>query len=136
MCAAGMGRLTAELITEGSCSWDTSAIDIKRFSKEHNNKLFLRDRVKQVLSFHYALDYPDLQATASRPLKTSPLYDVLTQCGGQWGDAGGWERPKWFADDGKSELFLRRFGIQSLLGKVPIFLLRHRIQREVSFLGD
>lgn len=102
--AAGMGRLTAELITEGSCSWDTSSIDVKRFSKEHNNKLFLRERARQTLSFHYAMDYPDMQATASRPLKTSPLYDVLMQYGAQWGDVGGWERPKWFTTDGKSEL--------------------------------
>lgn len=102
--AAGMGRLTAELITEGSCSWDTSSIDVKRFSKEHNNKLFLRERARQTLSFHYEMDYPDMQATASRPLKTSPLYDVLMQYGAQWGDVGGWERPKWFTTDGKSEL--------------------------------
>ena len=73
-----MGRLTAELVTEGSCSWDTTAIDIKRLTKEQNNKLFLRDRVKRILGQYYKVPYPNAQISAARPLKASPLYDILT----------------------------------------------------------
>jgi len=96
MSAPGMGRLTAELVTEGSCSWDTTAIDIKRFTKEQNNKLFLRDRVKRILGQYYKVPYPDAQISAARPLKASPLYDILTINGADWGEIGGWERVRWF----------------------------------------
>ena len=96
MNAPGMGRLTAELVTEGSCSWDTTAIDIKRLTKEQNNKLFLRDRVRGVLGQHYKIAYPDTQISAARPLKVSPLYDVLSIKGADWGETGGWERARWF----------------------------------------
>lgn len=94
--APGMGRLTAELVINGQCSWDTSVMDVKRLPREQNNKFFLRDRVKQVLGQNYAMNYPDLQNTAGRPLKTSPLYDVLSVDGAEWGEVGGWERVNWF----------------------------------------
>ena len=96
MGAPGMGRLTAELVTEGSCSWDTTAIDIKRLTKEQNNKLFLRDRVRGVLGQQYKIAYPDAQISDARPLKASPLYDILTMNGADWGEIGGWERARWF----------------------------------------
>ena len=103
MNAPAMGKLTAELVTEGSCSWDVSVIDIKRLTKEQNNKLFLRDRVKQVLGQYYGVPYPDLQITAARPLKTSPLFDLLTMKGAAWDEIGGWERARWFNRDSTGE---------------------------------
>lgn len=99
--APGMGRLTAELITEGSCSWDVSSIDVKRFTKEQNNKFFLHERMGNVLGQHYIVMYPDEQNYAARPLKSSPLYDVLTSQGAKWGEIGGWERANWFNKGGK-----------------------------------
>ena len=111
MSAPGMGKLMAELVTEGSCSWDVSGIDIKRLTREQNNKLFLRDRVKQVLGRYYAVPYPDLQITYARPLKTSPLYDLLTINGAEWGEIGGWERPRWFSKDSVGKFFSNLFNI-------------------------
>ena len=105
MNAPGMGKLMAELVTEGSCSWDISGIDVKRLPREQNNKLFLRDRVKQILGQHYKIPYPDKKTAASRPLKTSPLYDLLTMNGADWGEIGGWERPRWFNKDAVGKIF-------------------------------
>ena len=107
----GMGKLMAELVTEGSCSWDVSGIDIKRLTREQNNKLFLRDRVKQILGKHYTIPYPELQITSGRPLKTSPLYDLLTTNGAEWGEIGGWERPRWFNKDSIGKFSFNLFNI-------------------------
>ena len=103
VCAAGMGKLTAELITHGSCSLDTSIIDVKRFSKESNNKLFLRDRVKTVLGNNYAMDYPRNVLKSARPLKCSPLYDLWKERGAVWNDVAGWEIASYFSEDKQSK---------------------------------
>jgi len=47
--AGGMGKYLAELITTGEPSMDFWNIDIRRFVNLHNNKKFLRDRVKETL---------------------------------------------------------------------------------------
>lgn len=44
----GVGQATAELIVNGSSSYDMYEIDISRFLGLHNNRKFLRDRVKEV----------------------------------------------------------------------------------------
>jgi pyruvate dehydrogenase phosphatase regulatory subunit len=47
--AAGcVGRATAELIVNASSSYDMYELDISRFLGLHNNRKFLRDRVKEV----------------------------------------------------------------------------------------
>jgi len=46
--AGGVGRATAELIVKGSSSCDMYELDISRFLGLHNNRKFLRDRVKEV----------------------------------------------------------------------------------------
>jgi hypothetical protein len=46
--AGGVGRATAELIVNGSSSYDMYELDISRFLGLHNNRKFLRDRVREV----------------------------------------------------------------------------------------
>ena len=47
--AGGMGKYLAELMTTGESSIDLWNIDIRRFVSLHNNKKFLRDRVKETI---------------------------------------------------------------------------------------
>jgi hypothetical protein len=46
--AGGVGKATAELIVSGSSSYDMYELDISRFLGLHNNRKFLRDRVREV----------------------------------------------------------------------------------------
>jgi pyruvate dehydrogenase phosphatase regulatory subunit len=46
--AGGVGRATAELIVNGSSSYDMYELDVSRFLGLHNNRKFLRDRVREV----------------------------------------------------------------------------------------
>ena len=46
--AGGVGLATAELIVNGSSQYDMYELDISRFLGLHNNRKFLRDRVREV----------------------------------------------------------------------------------------
>lgn len=45
--AGGVGRATADWIINGFSSYDMYELDISRFLGLHNNRRFLRDRVKE-----------------------------------------------------------------------------------------
>jgi hypothetical protein len=95
--AAGIGNLLSQWITDGQPSLDVTPIDIKRFASHHNNKRYLRDRVKGIVGLLYAMPYPRKEVAISRKVKCSVLYTVLDKAGASWGDRMGWETPNWFA---------------------------------------
>ncbi|XP_063987636.1 pyruvate dehydrogenase phosphatase regulatory subunit, mitochondrial [Diachasmimorpha longicaudata] len=97
--AGGVGRATAELIINGSTSLDMYEIDVSRFLGLHNNRKFLRDRVREVPSTHYALQYPHMEFKTGRNLRMSPIYSKLKEAGGVFGQVMGYERPSWFQRD-------------------------------------
>lgn len=94
--AGGVGRATAELIVNGSTSLDVYELDVSRFLGLHNNRKFLRDRVKEVPGMHYALQYPHHEFKTGRNLRMSPIYPKLREAGAIFGQVMGYERPSWF----------------------------------------
>ncbi|XP_012143868.1 pyruvate dehydrogenase phosphatase regulatory subunit, mitochondrial isoform X2 [Megachile rotundata] len=94
--AGGVGRATAELIMHGSTSLDMYELDVSRFLGLHNNRKFLRDRVKEVPGMHYALQYPHNEFKTGRNLRMSPIYPKLRETGAVFGQVMGYERPSWF----------------------------------------
>lgn len=97
--AGGVGRATAELIVNGSTSLDMYELDVSRFLGLHNNRKFLRDRVKEVPGMHYALQYPHQEFKTGRNLRMSPIYPKLREAGAIFGQVMGYERPTWFQLD-------------------------------------
>ncbi|CAK9803481.1 Pyruvate dehydrogenase phosphatase regulatory subunit, mitochondrial [Anthophora plagiata] len=102
--AGGVGRATAELIVNGSTSVDMYELDVSRFLGLHNNRKFLRDRVKEVPGIHYALQYPHHEFKTGRNLRMSPIYPKLRQAGAIFGQVMGYERPSWFQLDEDNDL--------------------------------
>ncbi|XP_075230059.1 pyruvate dehydrogenase phosphatase regulatory subunit, mitochondrial [Lycorma delicatula] len=94
--AGGVGRATAEQIVNGYSSYDMYEIDISRFLGLHNNRKFLRDRVREVPGFHYGLQYPFTEFKTGRNLRMSPIYPKLREAGGVFSQVMGYERPAWF----------------------------------------
>lgn len=45
--AGGVGKATAELIVNGETDFDMYELEVSRFLGLHNNRKFLRDRVKE-----------------------------------------------------------------------------------------
>ena len=74
-------------------------LDVSRFLGLHNNRKFLRDRVREVPGMHYALQYPHLEFKTGRNLRMSPIYPKLRDAGAVFGQVMGYERPSWFQPD-------------------------------------
>ncbi len=94
--SGGAGRLTAEWIVGGEPPADLWDVDIRRFSSFAGNKLSLSERTSETLGLHYAMRWPRQELLTARPLRTSPLYDLLAAKGAVFGSKNGWERANYF----------------------------------------
>ncbi|ENN70883.1 pyruvate dehydrogenase phosphatase regulatory subunit, mitochondrial [Dendroctonus ponderosae] len=94
--AGGVGKATAELIVDGETGYDMYELEVSRFLGLHNNRKFLRDRVKEVPGLHYGMNYPFSEFQTGRNLRMSPVYPKLREAGAVFGQVMGYERPTWF----------------------------------------
>lgn len=129
----GAGRALAEWIVGGEPSLDLWPVDIRRFARFHNNKAWLKDRVKEVLGLHYAMPWPNRELESARPFRRSPLYDRLAASGAVFGSKMGWERANFFAAPGEPRAIDYSFGRQNWFGRVGE---EHRAAREAVALFD
>ena len=95
--AGGVGMAISEWIMDGQPSFNLWSMDIRRFAPHHNNCDFLRDRVREIVSFHYSIPWPRRQYDTARGIRFSPLAPRLKQLNAVWEDKMGWERVQWFA---------------------------------------
>lgn len=98
--AGGAGRALAEWIVGGAPATDLTAVDIRRFAPFHGNVRWLRERVSEVLGMHYAIPWPNREPTTGRPLRRSPVHDLLAAANAGFGSKMGWERANYFAPPG------------------------------------
>jgi glycine cleavage system aminomethyltransferase T/glycine/D-amino acid oxidase-like deaminating enzyme len=98
--AGGAGRAMAEWIVEGGPTMDLISADLRRFSTLAGNTDWLRARVGEVLGLHYALAWPNRELETARPLRRSPVYDLLIAQGACLGSRNNWERANVFAPPG------------------------------------
>ena len=98
--SGGAGRLMAEWILGGEPSVDLSDVDIRRFAPFTGNRKALSDRTGETLGLHYAMRWPRQELQTARPLRTSPLYDLLASQGAVFGSKNGWERVNYFKPAG------------------------------------
>ena len=94
--SGGAGRLMAEWIIAGEPSTDLWDVDIRRFGAFTANRKALSERTGETLGLHYAMRWPRQELETARPLRTSPLYDILTTKGAEFGAKNGWERVNYF----------------------------------------
>ena len=94
--SGGAGRLMAEWIIAGEPSTDLWDVDIRRFGAFTANRKALSERTGETLGLHYAMRWPRQELETARPLRTSPLYDMLTTKGAEFGAKNGWERVNYF----------------------------------------
>ncbi len=95
--AGGAGKYLAEWIVEGQPTLDLWSVDIRRFGPWANNRVFLRERVTEVLGLHYQMAWPNREFETGRGLRQTPLHKRLAAQGACFGVKNGWERPNWFA---------------------------------------
>jgi len=100
--SGGAGRLVAEWIVGGEPSTDLWDVDIRRFGGFTANRRALAARTGETLGLHYAMRWPRQELESARPLRTSPLYDLLGARGAEFGSKNGWERANYFRPPGAS----------------------------------
>jgi len=98
--SGGAGRLVAEWIAQGEPSTDVWEVDIRRFGACTGNRKALAERTGETLGLHYAMRWPRQELETARPLRTSPLYDILAAKGAEFGNKNGWERANYFRPPG------------------------------------
>jgi len=98
--SGGAGRLMAEWIVGGEPSTDLWDVDIRRFGSFTGNRKALAERTGETLGLHYAMRWPRQELVTARPLRTSPLYDLLAAKGAEFGNKNGWERANYFRPAG------------------------------------
>ena len=94
--SGGAGRLIAEWIIGGEAPSDLWDVDIRRFGAFMANRKALSERTGETLGLHYAMRWPRQELVTARPLRTSPLYDLLASNGAVFGAKNGWERANYF----------------------------------------
>ncbi|XP_019629227.1 PREDICTED: pyruvate dehydrogenase phosphatase regulatory subunit, mitochondrial-like [Branchiostoma belcheri] len=95
--AGGVGKVMAEWIISGDPPAGTWPVDIRRFGEMHNNRRYLRERMKEILPMHYQQTYPKQEFRTARRVLMSPLHPLLERAGAVFGETMGYERPNWFS---------------------------------------
>jgi sarcosine dehydrogenase len=98
----GAGKVLAEWIVGGEAPFDVWPVDIRRFGAPHADVDWVRRRTLELYGKHYTIAWPGEEHESGRPLRRSPLYDLLKTQGAVFGEKLGWERPNWFAAEGET----------------------------------
>ena len=130
--SGGAGRLMAEWIIGGEPSTDLWDVDIRRFGAFTANRKALAERTGETLGLHYAMRWPRQELQTVRPLRTSPLYDLLTAKGAEFGAKNGWERVNYFRANGAA----RPEHTLGQPGWLPWMVEEQRATREAVALYD
>ncbi|MFC3695184.1 FAD-dependent oxidoreductase [Chenggangzhangella methanolivorans] len=95
--AGGAGKALAEWMAAGSAQQDLWPVDIRRFAPFNANPRWLKARVTETLSLHYAMPWPNRELETARPFRRSPFHERLVARGAVFGSRMGWERPNYFS---------------------------------------
>ncbi len=130
--SGGAGRLVAEWIAVGEAPSDLWDVDVRRFGAFTANRRALSQRTAETLGLHYAMRWPRQELESARPLRTSPLYDLLAAEGAEFGSKNSWERANYFRRGGQSR---PAFGL-GMPGWLPWVQAEMRATREAVALYD
>jgi 4-methylaminobutanoate oxidase (formaldehyde-forming) len=125
--AGGAGKYLAEWMMAGEQTMDLWSVDIRRFAPWANERVFLRERVAEILGLHYQMAWPNREFETGRGLRKSPLHEQLAARGARFGVKNGWERPNWFARNGVRPALEYSFGRQNWF---ECHAAEHRTARE------
>ncbi|WP_394892988.1 FAD-dependent oxidoreductase [Mesorhizobium sp. AaZ16] len=104
----GVGLALANWMIHGDPGADIWAMDVSRYG-DWASMAYTNAKVRENYSRRFSIRFPNEELPAGRPLKTTPVYDLLSAKGAQWGVSYGLEVPLWYAPEGvKDEFSWRR----------------------------
>jgi 4-methylaminobutanoate oxidase (formaldehyde-forming) len=99
--AGGAGMALAQWMEDGEKPFDLGDVDIARMQPFQGNKTYLFERSKETLGLLYADHFPYRQKATARGIRRTPFHEHLKARGAVFGEAAGWERANWFANEGQ-----------------------------------
>ncbi len=104
----GVGLSLAQWMINDDPGADIWAMDVARYG-DWASMRYTNAKVRENYSRRFSIRFPNEELPAGRGLKTTPVYDLLSERGAQWGASYGLEVPLWFAPEGvKDEFSWRR----------------------------
>lgn len=94
----GLTRELARWIVHGAADISMRDYDPRRFGT-YATKEWQVVKAKEDYCLRHEIPYPHFNRLAGRPIKPSPLHDILTAKGAVHEEVYGFERPRWFAKD-------------------------------------
>ncbi len=98
----GVGLALANWMIQGDPGFDVWAMDVARFG-DFANRDYTNAKVRENYSRRFSIRFPNEELPAARPLKTTPIYDLLKAQGAQFGAAHGLETALWYAPEGVTD---------------------------------
>ena len=95
--SAGVARAMAQWMVEGQPRTDLHECDLNRFEDVQLAPDYVAARSAQNFVEVYDILHPLQPAEQQRPLRVSPFYARQCELGAVFLEAGGWERPHWYA---------------------------------------
>ncbi|MFE1463626.1 FAD-dependent oxidoreductase [Streptomyces nigra] len=100
--SAGVGRAMAEWLVDGHCSsFDLHECDVNRFEPHQLAPEYVLTRDCRNFVEVYDILHPLQPSGEPRPLRTSPFHVRQREHGAYFLEAGGWERPQWYASNAR-----------------------------------
>jgi dimethylglycine dehydrogenase len=100
----GVGLAIANWMMDGDPGADIWAMDVSRYG-DWASMAYTNAKVRENYSRRFSIRFPNEELPAGRPLRTTPIYDRLSEKGAQWGAAYGLEVPLWYAPAGVKDDF-------------------------------
>ncbi|MGR3289605.1 MAG: GcvT family protein [Paracoccaceae bacterium] len=100
----GVGLALANWMIQGDPGYDVFGMDVSRFG-DWATMAYTNAKVQENYSRRFSIKFPNEELTVARPLKTTPIYDLLAADGAQFGVSYGLEVPLWFAPEGVRDEF-------------------------------
>lgn len=95
----GVGLALSNWIVDGDPGMDAWAMDIARFG-DYATMAYTNVKVRENYSSRFSIRFPNEFLPAARPLRTTPVYDLMKANNAVFGDSFGVETPLWFQKPG------------------------------------
>lgn len=95
----GLTRELARWMVHGAADISMREFDPRRFGS-YANKDWQVIKAEEDYCLRHEIPFPHFNRLAGRPIKPSPLYELLKSKGAVHEEVYGFERPRWFARDG------------------------------------
>jgi len=98
----GLTRELARWMVHGAADISMREYDPRRFGS-YATKEWQVVKAEEDYCLRHEIPFPHFNRLAGRPIKPSPLYDLLKSKGAVYEEVYGFERPRWFAKDGVAQ---------------------------------